>query len=48
MNPARWQQIKQAFGDALQREPSSQRAGFLAEALRSDPRFAEKLRRIGL
>lgn len=35
MKPDRWQQIKQVFNDALQREPS-QRAAFLAEACGND------------
>src|SRR5436309_15604968 len=35
MHSDRWQQIKQLFNDALQREPS-QRAMFLAEACAGD------------
>ena len=35
MDPERWQQIKEVFGDAVQREPS-QRAAFLAEACADD------------
>jgi serine/threonine protein kinase/TolB-like protein len=35
MNPDRWQQIKEVFNDALQREPS-QRAAFLAGACADD------------
>jgi len=35
VNPDRWQQIKQIFNDALQREPAS-RAAFLADACKDD------------